>query len=214
MEHQQHDGERKHASGGSDLVTLRVKRKTMGVIVVIVIVLILGYMFKGLFVAATVDGSPITRLAVVEELEKVSGKQALDSLIAKKLVNTEARKKGVVVSDDEINIEISKIEDQVKAQGGTLEQALAAQGMTRDILKEQIRTQKMLEKLITNKIEVTDAEVAQYIKDNKVSVPADQEEKYNSLVKDQLTQQKLNAARQSLASDLKARATIHTFVSY
>ncbi|MEK7118161.1 MAG: SurA N-terminal domain-containing protein [Patescibacteria group bacterium] len=215
MEHQQHGEVGKHATGGrSDLLTIRLTKKTAWIFAVVVLLLVLGYVFKGLFIAATVDGTLITRFAMIRELENVSGKQALDSLIVQKLVYAEARKKGVTVGDSEIDLELSKIENQVKTQGGTLEQVLAGQGLTLDVLKEQIRTQKTLEKLIPGKVEVTDLEVGQYIKDNQISVPAGQEEKYNALVKDQLSQQKQTAARQAFVNDLRARATIRTFVSY
>lgn len=215
MEHQQHEETGKHAaSGRSDLLTIHLKKKTAWIFAAVLLLLVLGYVFKGLFIVATVDGTPITRFAMIRELENVSGKQALDSLIVQKLVYAEARKKGITVGDSEIDLELSKIENQVKTQGGTLAQVLAGQGITLDVLKEQIRTQKMLEKLVTGKVEVTDLEVGRYIKDNGVSVPAGQEEKYNALVKNQLSQQKQNTARQAFVSDLRARATIRTFVSY
>lgn len=215
MEHQQHGEGGKHtAERKSDLVTLRLKRKTVIILTVIVVLLVLGYVYKGLFVAATVNGMPITRLAVIQELEKISGKQALDSLITQKLIDAEARKNNIVVSGDEIDAEISKIRVQVETQGGTLEQALTTQGMTMDILKEQIRVQKILEKLVPDKVEVTDAEVAQYMKDNGIRAPEGEEEKYHALVKDQLTQQKLGAAKQKFVTDLKANAKIRTFAGY
>jgi foldase protein PrsA len=215
MEHQQHGEEGKYAVGSkSDLVTLRLKKKTVGILLLVILLLAVGYAYKGFFIAATVDGAPITRLAVIRALEKSSGKQVLDSLVVEQLVTASARKNGVVVSENEITVELSKIEEQVKAQGGTLDQALLAQGMTLETLKSQIRVQKTLEKLIPDKIEVTDVEVAQYIKSNKIVVPSGQEEKYNTLVREQLTQQKLNAAKQSLVSGLRAHATIRTFVSY
>ena len=43
---------------------------------------------KGLLVAATVNGSPISRWAVIGNLEKQAGKQALDSLITEKLIES------------------------------------------------------------------------------------------------------------------------------
>ena len=64
-----------------------ISTKTAIIIAVIIILAALVYYYKGLFIAATINGSPITRLAVIKELEKASGKQALDSLITKKLIN-------------------------------------------------------------------------------------------------------------------------------
>ena len=97
-----------------------INTKTAIIVAVIIILAALAYYYKSLFIAVTVNGSPITRLAVIEELEKVSGKQVLDSLITKKLINGEAIKKGVSVTSEEVDAEIKNIENQIKAQGQTL----------------------------------------------------------------------------------------------
>ena len=195
-------------------ITFRISATTARIIVVVIVLGVLGYFLKGFFVVASVNGSFISRWAVIEELEKVSGKQALDSLIAKKLVFDDAWQKGITVSNDEINAEVTKAENQVKAQGETLDQVLSQQGIALDTFKKQLLIQKTLEKLVIEKVQVGNDEIAQFIKDNKVVVPAGQEDKYNGLVKDQLTQQKLTAAEKAYVSDLKSHATIHTFVRY
>ena len=98
--------------------------------VAVVLILVALFFAKGIFVAATVNGSPISRLSVVKELEKQGGKQALGAIIDKKLIETELNKQKMSVTPAEIDEEIKKIEAQVSSQGGTLEMALAQQGMT------------------------------------------------------------------------------------
>lgn len=188
--------------------------KTAIIIVVIIALGVLAYVYKGLFIAATVNGSPIGRLTIIQKLEKASGKSLLDSLITEKLIQDEASAKKIVVSNEEISGEIKKIEDQVTAQGGTLDAALAAQGMSMDDLKKRIILQKEMEKLLADKINVTDQEVAQYIKDNQVSVPKGQEATINDQIKSELSSQKLNNEAQSLITDLKSKAKIQYFVNY
>ena len=198
----------------ADNKSIKINIKTAIIIVVIIALGVLGYFYKGLFIAATVNGSPISRLTIIQKLEKASGKNLLDSLITEKLVQNEANAKKIIVSNDEINGEIKKIEDQIIAQGSTLDAALLAQGMTTDDLKTQFILQKEVEKLVADKINVTDEEVAQYIKDNKISIPSGQEAATNDQVKNELRNQKLDTEAQALISDLKAKAKIRYFVNY
>ncbi len=194
--------------------SIKISIKTIIIVVVIIALGALVYIYKGLFVAAIVDGSPISRLTIIKKLEKASGKSLLESFITEKLVQNEANAKKIVVSDDEINTEIKKIEDQVSAQGGTLDEALSGQGMTRNDLKKQIILQKEMEKLLADKINVTDEEVEQYIKDNVISIPEGQETAMRDQIKDGLRNQKLNTQAQTLITDLKSKAKIQYFVNY
>jgi hypothetical protein len=174
----------------------------------------LAWFNKGLLFAAVVNGEPISRLSVIEQLEKASGKNALDTIINKKLINDEAAKQGIIVSDEEAASEMKIIENQIIAQGGTLAQALAMQGLTQDEFKSQIILQKKLEKMLADKLQVSDAEIAQYITDNKIEVPKGLEATYNEQVKQQIYQQKLNAAAGTFVDSLKAKAKIQYFVNY
>jgi foldase protein PrsA len=198
----------------ADNKSIKINIKTAIIIVVIIALGVLGYFYKGLFIAATVNGSPISRLAIIQKLEKASGKNLLDSLITEKLIQDEANAKKIVVSNDEINAEIKKVQDQITAQGGTLDAALSAQGMSMDDLKTRIILQKEVGELVADKINVTDEEVAQYIKDNKISIPEGQEAATNDQVKNELRNQKLDTEAQTLINDLKAKAKIRYFVNY
>ena len=201
---------------GKKFIKISFKTTILLIIILIIIIAIgaLVYVNKGLFIVATVNGSPISRLTIIQKLEKASGKSLLDSLITEKLIQDEASAKKIVISNEEINGEIKKIEDQVTAQGGTLDAALAAQGMSMDDLKTRIILQKEMEKLLADKINVTDAEVAQYITDNKVSVPTGREAAINDQIRSELSSQKLNNEAQTLITDLKSKAKIQYFVNY
>lgn len=187
----------------------------IGAIIAIVVALgFLAYYYKGVFIAATVNGTPISRLAVIKELESVSGKNALDSLITQKLISDEALKKGITVTDEEVSAEITNVENQVKAQGLTLDEALKTQNMTLDILKKQIINQKKLEKILADKLQVTDDEVTQYIKDNKITITKGQETVQRDQIKNQIKQQNFSVAANELVSSLKIQAKINYFVNY
>ena len=201
-------------SAGRQTVKIKINKKTAIIIAAVIILGVLIYAGKGLFIAAIVDGSPISRLSVISKLEKTSGKKLLDSLIAERLVKNEVRAKKIVVSDEEINGEIKKIEDQIALQGGTLDEALIAENMSRNDLKTQIILQKELEKLVADRINVTDEEVAQYISDNKISIPVGEEAITAEQIKSEMKNQKINQEADALVLVLKAKAKINYFVNY
>jgi hypothetical protein len=173
------------------------------------------YAKRGWFIAATVNGTTISRLSVIEELEKQNGKNVLDSIITKKLIADEAAKLGVSVSGDDIEAQIQKIRDQISGQGVDLESALAQQGMTIDELREQIVLSKELEQILADKIAVSDDEITQYLKENKL-MPAkgDATESLKDSVREQLKSQKLSTAAQQWVEDIKSRANIIKYVQY
>lgn len=173
------------------------------------------YRFRSLVVAATVNGTPISRLKVLQESEKRAGKTTLDFLVTKKIIEDEARAKKITVSDQEIADEIKKIETSMTAQGQTLEAALKTQGMTQADLKNDITLNKELEKLVGNTVTVSDADVGAFMKDNgiKLGTGADADTQ-KAQIKDQVRQQKLSQAAQDLVTSLKAKAKVTYYVTY
>jgi len=81
-------------------------------------------------------------------------------------------------------------------------------------VKEQIILQKELEALLGDKLNVTDEEVAQYIKDNAISIPTGQETTTTAQIKDDLRSQKMNTEGSALITGLKSQAKILYFVNY
>jgi len=188
--------------------------KTAIIISCVIVLLAIIFVFKSLFIVAVVNGSPISRFSVINELETKSGKAALENLILEKIVNMEANKKGINISDEEINNEITSVEEEVKAQGGTLEQALASQNMTVEVLRGQIVLQKKVEGLLGDKLNVTETEIETFIKDNEVQMTAGQESKIREQVRQQLRQQKLSSEAGPFIESLKALSSIRYFINY
>ncbi|HSD98705.1 MAG TPA: SurA N-terminal domain-containing protein [Patescibacteria group bacterium] len=199
----------------SQVVTLYVKNPRLWVGVSVVVVVLALFFFKGLFIAATVNGQPISRLAVVSQLEKQGGKQALDNLIVENLIRQEAQKRHVSVSQTDIDGQIKKIEDQLKGQGMTLDNALAAQGLTKSDLVDQLTIQALLTKMIGNSVSVSDADIEKYIAANQDNLPKDlSDADLKSQVKSQLEQQQLQTKTQAFVATLQKNAKITYFVGY
>lgn len=190
------------------------KSYVIGVLALILLIAVL-YTARSVFVAAMVNGEPVTRLSLVKELEKQNGKQALNSLVTKTLILQEARKQNVEITNQEIDAEIKKIEQNLSTQGQKLDQVLVLQGMTRESLVEQIKIQKLIEKMVGKDIKVTDAEVNKYIADNKESFPPESNsDQIKIQVRSQLQQEKLNTEVQAWLDKLKKVANINYFVNF
>ena len=172
-----------------------------------------GFFFKGFFIAATVNGTPISRLKLIRELEKRDGATVLNTVITEELVKQEAAKKGIKVTTQEVDGEIAKVEANLKAQNQTLAQALASSGMTLDDLRKSITLQKLAEGILADKVTVTDAEVQKHIDDNKASFPAGTNmDDAKSLIKQQLAQQKIQTEFQTWLTAVRSSAKINIFI--
>lgn len=180
-----------------------------------ILVLVLIYFFKGLFIASIVNGEPISRISVIRALEKQAGRETLDRLITKKLIFQEAKKRNVIVTRNDIDTEIKKIEENVKTQGSTLDQALAAQGMTRNQLNEEIKIQLSIQKMVYENVKLTDKEINEFIEKNKDQFPENTtEQQMKTEAANQLKQQKQQEETQKFIQDLQKRAKIIQFVQY
>lgn len=190
------------------------KKYVIGATIIIVLGILLYY-FRSFFVAAIVNGQPIPRWQVINQAEKQSGKQALDSLVRDALIEQEAQKQHVTVSDQEINDQIKSIQKNLSKSGQTLDQALAQQNMTRTDLKKLVRLDKLVSKMAGSKVQVSDKDVQDYIDKNKDTLPQNQtDQQLKASVKTQLSQQKLNEAVQTWLAGLQKNAHVTYFVQY
>jgi foldase protein PrsA len=152
---------------------------------------------------------------VIQDLEKQGGKQALEAMVDKKLIETELTKNGITIEAGDVDTKIKEIGAQVATQGGTLEEALASQGMTMEQLRVQLETQLKLEKLLATKVQVTGEEVDAYIAENKITPPKDVSlEEVKTQVTEQLKQEKFQAEAQRWVADITEKATIKYYVTY
>lgn len=196
-------------------VLKRINTKTAIIVAVVVILAALAYAYKSIFIAATVDGAPVSRLAVLSKLEKAYGKATLDLLIIEELIENETKKQNITVTTEEIDAEIAKIEAQIAAQGANIDELLTAQGMTRDDLKEQIVLQKKLDKMISGQVLVADAEVDEYIAAAKITVPRGEEgTAMRAQIMEQLKAERSAEESQKFLDSLRTAAKINRFVWY
>lgn len=184
-------------------------------VLVFLVVLIILYLLRSSFIVAIVNNEPITRFSFNKELEKTIGKDTLENLITEKLILHEIKKQGVVISDEEIQKEISNITALIEQQGSTLEDALALQGQTIQDLEKNIGIQKAIQKILEDKAQITDQEMQEYFETNSDLFGEDAVfEELREDIRQQLTNEKLNAEYQNWIEKIRGESNIIYFVNY
>lgn len=117
-------------------------------------------------VVARVNNEKITKDELYEYLVKENGDAALNTLVANKIIELEAKKQNVEVTDDDLDKEIDKIAEQ---DGGreTFEQFLEMYGTPLDDIKETLRTNITVEKLLGAEVKIEEDEMKSYFEINK-----------------------------------------------
>lgn len=127
-----------------------------------VLLLVLGSVNKGLILAAVVNGQPIFSWQLNSTLRTRYGQQTLEGMIGEVLIEKEAQKSGVVITDEEIQ---SKQKEILSSLGTEVSLAdfLQFQGLTEADFNQQLRVQLTVEKLLSKGLTVTDADIDNYI---------------------------------------------------
>ena len=192
------------------------KNKSLAVtIIAVMLAFLVGYFVKNNLIAAMINGKPIWRHKIVKQLETYYGANMLNTTIEQELIKQEVNLKKINVTDAEVAEQIKKIEESMASSGQTLDQALAESGMSRKDLEDNYKLNIMVEKLLAERVTVTEEDVQKYIDENKDSFPEGTDlEQVKTLVTEQLKQEKMSTQYQSMIDELKAKADIKTVVKY
>jgi parvulin-like peptidyl-prolyl isomerase len=194
---------------------LKHKKISGGIAIAVVVIVLLAVLFKSVFIAAVVNGEPISRLSVVTALEKQGGKTALDSLITKTLILQEAKRRNITVTQNDIDAEIKSITANLQSQGSTLDQALASQGMTKADLNDAVKVQVAVTKMVGTDVTVTEKEIDDFVTANKAQMAQGTTDvQFRGQAITQLKQQKLQTETQAFIKSLQDKAKVLRFVSY
>lgn len=191
------------------------KKKITWIIIIVVALLAILYFLRSLFIVALVNNQPISRFGLDRTLEKQGGEQVLNNIIIEMLINQEARKQNLFATQADLDQKYTEIDNQLKAQGQTLEAALLANGQTRADFDSQMKTQIVLEKMLGKDVAVTDEEISTYFTKNKATFGKDATLASESAnIKSTLLQQKLNDKLQPFLKDLQSKAKIIYFLKF
>lgn len=149
---------------------LSTKKFTISVIALVIIgaAIIFGAAFSKRDVVASVNGEEITKDDLYETLTDKYGASAVNALIEEKIIDMEAEKAKIKISDDDIAAEMQNYADSVGGQQA-LDMFMMQQGITKEDLEKEIVQYLKIEKLIGPKIDVTEEEMKEHFEENKES---------------------------------------------
>ena len=180
-------------------------------IILLVAFVLLALKFKNLFIVATVNGTPITRLNFEQELNNKYGQQTLENMISEQVILSEAQKRNIKVGKDEVDKKIKEIEDRLKGQV-SLDEALQAQGLTRESFRKQLEIQIIIDKMFGKDAKVTDKEIDEYLAQNQETLSSSTDPaKLRADVKEMLTQQKVGDLFDKWFTEAKKKANVVKF---
>lgn len=161
-------------------------------------------------VVAKVNNSYITRSELNTLLVKNFGDQVLEELIYKKMAEAEFKKNGVNVSDSDVEEKVAEIEQNLG--GMSLEEALASSGMTMEDLNESIIFQLSIEKLLGDRVAVTEEEISDFILTYEIQLEGMSDEEKSNYAREQLEGQNLQIEMADWLEEIKQNSNIKLFL--
>lgn len=187
-----------------------VSKKVAIIGLIIVAILLLGYFKKNWFIAATVNGAPITNFELLTRMNQQYRTQTINQMINEKLILDEVRRNNVVVTDGEVNEKVAQLEQSFGGKE-TLDNLLSQQRQTREDLKRDLRLQLAIEKLYSSQATVSAEEIDTFVLESKEQLSATEAAAQRSEAEGILRQQKLSQIFNEKFQEIKAKAKITIF---
>lgn len=193
-----------------EVETPRKNPRSRMFLLIIAVVLILGLLIwknKSLFIVATVDNQPIWRPVFEQKMLSQVGTSTLNSLVDEQILLNEAARKNITIPPQELT---AKIEDIKKTlpPGTTLEAALTERNLTMKDFERNLTLQLTVEKIIASLPKPTATEITTFVEKNKESLTATDEAGLSV----EATQAILNQKFQTLFQDLQKKAKVTRFL--
>ncbi|MBK3496653.1 peptidylprolyl isomerase [Viridibacillus sp. YIM B01967] len=136
---------------------------------------------------AKINDVKITQSELNKELVSQYGTDVLSTLISNKVIELEAKKQKVTISDEEIQVGLDNLQQSYGGEGA-FKTALESNSMTLQDAKNNIKTYLTTTKLIEPTIDITEEELKAYFKENKDTFSqAEQVQASHILVEDEDT---------------------------
>ena len=112
-------------------------------------------------IVATIDDQEITKQQWMAEMESRYGKETLQSLVNESVMEKAAEEYKIKVTDEEIDLEIALIRTAQDTTDTTIQQ------LTEKQLRQKVRSQLILEKVLTKDIIIDTEEIVKYYEENQ-----------------------------------------------
>lgn len=181
---------------------------TLSGLLLIVLFLVLQRLEDSEWVAS-VNGVKIRKQAYFDALVEHAGPAVLDKLILEELIRQEAKRKGVVVTQEEVKRYLDKMSDEFGSEEAFHEN-IRRDGFTERSLRREIENQIYIRKLLEPRVQLDEKTVlAEYEihKDHKGDAPKTKEEKLAE-VREVLLTEEIVKLSEAWFEELRSRANI------
>ncbi len=178
---------------------------------IILAILALGaYRYRYLLTPVVVNGQPVYVWEYFSKLHQQYGREQLNSMATESMIRQAVAKATISVPKEEIDSEMSAIENEASASGG-LSAILESQRISLEELRGRVELQLAVKKILSDKIKVSDQEVNDAYSKNKDFYKGMTEAAAKEMIKSQLEDQKfqnevsvwLQGIRQDSKIDIK-----------
>lgn len=161
-------------------------------------------------VVAKAGNSTITQYDLYAEMKKLYGKQVADELVAKELIEQEAKQQKITVTDEEVAEQVNLLKEQLgseEAFQGYLEQI----GMDELDLNKQLKVLIARDKLLDKSFPVTEEQIQEYYNQNRDSMGGANLEQVRDQIKMILQDANRQANYAQLWADLKEKYRVEWY---
>lgn len=139
----------------------------LAVAVVVLAVLLMQQPQDDRSVVATVNGDEITRDQLFDSMFARGGQEALENLITRKLIIQEAEKKGITVSEEEVDGEVrSIIDDSFQGSEEDFIAALDFYGLNMEDFREDAYLNLLVRKVAMDEIDLSETAAREFYDEN------------------------------------------------
>ncbi len=118
-------------------------------------------------VVAKVNGESITKADLYDFMVKQNGEKALDFLITNKIIDLEAEKANIEATEEDIDKEIDKLVESYGSEQALIIE-LAEYGYTIEEIREDMKMNVKVRKLIEPQVSITEEEMQAFFEENTV----------------------------------------------
>jgi len=198
----------------SRFIPLSISKPVMIFLAILVVVFFLiGTQFNGIILAAKVNKKPVYTWEFAKHLVSRYSQKAMDDLVRQKLIEEEAEKNQISVSEEEITSEIEAIRQEIGGQEA-LDKILKQEGISATDFKQEAKFQVLIKKILEKRTTITDREIEAFITQYEAQMEATDEAGLKKEALAILESQKMSEGYALLFSELKEKALISQFLNF
>lgn len=132
-------------------------------------------------IVARVGPEVITKDELYNFMVQQTGQEALDNLVVKKIIELEAENQNIKVTADEIDKEVEELAEYYGGKDA-MTQTLAMYNINLDRVREDVTVNIKLEKLLSQRIKITDEEIQEHFQDHQEAYAVEEQIKVSHIL--------------------------------